>query len=105
MRLVIIESPYAGNIERNVGYARMALLDSLRRGEAPLASHLLYPQVLSDEVTEDRMLGIQAGLAWGRLAEATVVYIDFGISYGMQMGIERARKEERAIEYRRMWVE
>jgi len=103
MRLVILESPYAGNIERNIVYAREALLDSLRRGEAPLASHLLYPQVLSDAVTDDRMLGIQAGLAWGLMADATVVYVDHGISYGMQMGIEHAQKEGRPIEHRRLY--
>ena len=41
---VILESPYAGDIERNVKYARMAVRDSLSRGEAPIASHLLYTQ-------------------------------------------------------------
>ena len=34
MRLVILESPYAGDIERNVAYARACLRDSLLRGEA-----------------------------------------------------------------------
>ncbi len=35
MRLVIIESPYAGAVETNVAYARAAVRDSLLRGEAP----------------------------------------------------------------------
>ena len=42
MRLVIIESPYAGDIEANVVSARACVRDSLSRGEAPIASHLLY---------------------------------------------------------------
>ena len=42
MRRVILESPYAGNVEENVAYARAAVRDSLLRGEAPIASHLLY---------------------------------------------------------------
>src|SRR5690606_24498929 len=46
--LVIIESPYSGDVERNTEYARSCLLDSLRRGEAPIASHLLHTQVLED---------------------------------------------------------
>jgi hypothetical protein len=44
MRRVIIESPYSGDVETNVAYARAALRDCLSRGEAPLASHLLYTQ-------------------------------------------------------------
>jgi hypothetical protein len=102
MRLVIVESPYAGDVDRNVAYARAALADCLRRGEAPLASHLLYtqPGVLDDRVPEERRLGIEAGLAWGRVAEATVVYSDFAYSSGMLQGVERARREGRPVEVR-----
>lgn len=64
MRLVIIESPYAGNVELNTAYARACLRDSLARGEAPIASHLLYTQVLDDTKPEERAQAIAAGLAW-----------------------------------------
>src|SRR5690606_21487830 len=40
-RRVIVESPYAGDVETHVAYARAALRDCLSRGEAPIASHLL----------------------------------------------------------------
>ena len=40
MKLVILESPYAGDVEANVEYARACVRDSLSRGEAPIASHL-----------------------------------------------------------------
>jgi hypothetical protein len=58
------------------------LRDSLLRGEAPIASHLLYtqPGVLRDNVAGEREQGIAAGLALGPVAEATVVYFDKGIS-------------------------
>ena len=80
MRLVILESPYNGDVDRNVKYARAALRDSLQRGEAPIASHLLYtqPGVLKDTDPIERAMGIAAGLAWGKHAEATVVHIDYG---------------------------
>lgn len=42
MIFVIVESPYAGDVERNTAYARAAVRDCLMRGEAPFASHLLY---------------------------------------------------------------
>lgn len=102
MRLVILESPYAGDVEANVAYARACMADCLRRGEAPLASHLLYtqPGVLDDDQPEERALGIAAGLAWGRCADATVVYVDRGISTGMAEGMRRADAEGRPVEQR-----
>ena len=102
MRLVIIESPYAGDVERNVAYARACMADCLRRGEAPFASHLLYtqPGVLDDSVPSERKLGIEAGLAWGAMADATVVYTELGITAGMTQGIERAHAAGRPVEYR-----
>jgi len=103
-RRVIVESPFAGDIETNQAYARAALRDCLLRGEAPLASHLLYTQsgVLDDNNPEERVLGIDAGLAWGCLADATIVYADLGISRGMRYGIERAEREGRPVEYRQL---
>ena len=100
MRLVIIESPYAGDVEFNLAYARRALLDSLRRGESPIASHLLYTQVLDDGVPAERKLGIEAGLAWRRVAEVSAVYADLGISSGMQYGIDLAVEAGLIIDYR-----
>lgn len=98
MTTVILESPYAGNLQRHIRYARAAMRDSLLRGEAPMVSHLLYTQVLDDEALEDRALGIAAGLAWK--AEKTVVYTDCGISRGMDYGIRAAQFVGRPIEYR-----
>jgi hypothetical protein len=102
MRLVIVESPYAGDVDDNVSYARAAIRDSLLRGEAPIASHLLYtqPGVLRDDVPEERARGIEAGLAWLRVADATVVYTDRGISSGMRKGINEANRAGRPVEYR-----
>ena len=74
----------------------------MQRGEAPIASHLLYaqPGVLRDDVADERELGIIAGLALGPVAEATVVYIDRGVSPGMKRGIADAEAAERPVEYR-----
>ena len=83
MKLVILESPYAGEIERNINYARLCVKDSLMRGESPIASHLLYTQMLDDNIPLERELGINAGLAWKKVAELQVFYIDYGWSKGM----------------------
>lgn len=100
--LVILESPYAGDVAANVAYARECMRDCLLRGEAPYASHLLYTQdgVLDDTVPEERVHGIKAGMAWCAMASKTVVYIDMGISSGMRYGIEKALQVGRPVEYR-----
>ncbi len=108
-RKVILESPYGGDIERNVRYARACVRDSLLRFEAPIASHLLYtqPGILNDEIPAERNMGISAGLAWRYAAEATVVYIDLGISPGMEHGIRIADEAGLPVERRSLgseWV-
>lgn len=101
MRRVIIESPYKGDIERNVRYARAAMLDCFRRAGAPFASHLLYPQCLDDSDSVAREIGIAAGVEWGVAgAEAIVVYTDLGISEGMAGSIATYKSAEIPIEYR-----
>lgn len=104
MRLVILESPYAGDIDRNVAFARACLRDCLQRGEAPIASHLLFTQegVLRDDVPGERRLGIDAGLEWYRAAEAAVFYLNLGESSGMVGAIEmlRRRRPHLAVEWR-----
>lgn len=104
VRKVIIESPYAGDIEKNLRYVRACMRDCLLRGEAPFASHALYTQdgVLRDEVPEERMHGITAGFAWRETAEATVVYTDLGTSKGMEYGIAHATELGHPIEYRQL---
>lgn len=76
MRLVNVESPFSGDIKENLEYARACVRDCLLRGEAPIASHLLYtqPGVLDDNESGEREWGIQAGFCWNEKAEATVVY-------------------------------
>lgn len=100
MRLVILESPYAGEIARNVAYALACVRDSLLHGEAPIASHLVYPLVFDDTVPAERALGIAAGLEWRRVAEGTVVYCDLGISPGMLHGIALARAAGLPVSFR-----
>jgi len=104
VKLVLLESPFAGDIELNVAYARAALRDTVMRGESALASHLLWtqPGVLRDEVPAERELGIAAGLAWGAVATASVFYVDLGWSRGMRAALVDAGRCGRQIEVRRI---
>jgi hypothetical protein len=105
MRLVILESPFSGEVENNIKYARACIRDCILRGESPYASHLLYTQegILDDNIPEERTLGIEAGFVWRKAAEATVVYTDRGISKGMEYGITHAQSIGHPIEYRRLY--
>jgi len=105
-KLVLIESPFKGadynETRDNILYARACVHDSISRGEAPYASHLFFTQagILNDKIEEERMMGIDAGLAWGANAELSAFYIDRGISGGMEYGMASAKKIGRPIEER-----
>lgn len=106
MKRVVIESPLRGDRERNKFYARLCMLDCLRRGEAPYASHLLFdhPDLLDDTKREERELGMMAGFAWGCKADLCAVYEDLtivtGWSSGMRAGVESAKDFGISVEAR-----
>lgn len=110
MYLVMVESPFAPRprpdesradaLERNLKYARQCLSDSLRRGEAPFASHLLYPQVLDDEHPDEREKGIKCGYAWLEEADLVAFYVDLGWSTGMLRAFKVARIYSKKTEIR-----
>lgn len=97
---VIVESPYAGSVERNKLYAISCMRDSLNRGEAPFLSHMLYPQALTNWNALERTQGIEAGFAWGECAQLWAVYTDLGITEGMKLGIKQAEKLKIKIVHR-----
>lgn len=114
LKRVIVESPFKPTSDwpgvrwwqrwQNILYARAAVRDSVLRGEAPIASHLLFTQrgVLDDDIAYERRLGIAAGLAWKSVAEAFVVYIDRGISKGMREAIVAATDAKIPVIYREL---
>jgi hypothetical protein len=104
MKRVVVETPFAGDLARNIAYARRAVRDAVLRGEAPIASHLLLTQegILRDEIPEERAIGIAAGQAWFAVADCLCVYIDHGISPGMRAAMNAAAAIGVAIEIRQL---
>lgn len=100
MRRTVIESPFAGDEDKNRAYARQAMAHAIGKGEAPYASHLLYTQVLFDENPDERLMGMEAGFAWAAQAELCAVYVDRGLSEGMRAGIQLALKHKIPVEFR-----
>ena len=103
---VAVLSPYSGptpgHTKAHEAYAMLAVLDSLRRGEAPFASHLFYTRdgLLDDNVPEDRKAGMEAGWAFVRTLDHVVAYVDLGVSPGMQEDVDQATASDRAVESR-----
>ena len=104
MNIVVIESPYAGDVDRNLRYVRAAMRDCLHRGESPYASHALLTQegVLDDDIPAERKAGMKAGFQFHHVADVVAVYEDLGISGGMKAGIAHAKKLGADVEYRRI---
>ena len=91
MKLVYICSPFAGDIESNIRFARAACLYAANQGCAPVAVHLLYPQILDDNVPAQREIGIQMGLRV--LASCDELWIcGLRISHGMSCEIAEAER-------------
>lgn len=88
-KIVYIASPYAGDVEGNVEFAKAACRLAMEEGSTPVAAHLLYPQMLDDTVPEQRELGIRMGL---KLLEACSELWLCGsrISSGMQEELKAA---------------
>lgn len=108
MNRVLIESPYRGDnyaqTPAHVAYLTACIRDSLDRGEAPFASHALYPGAYDDRDPAERKAGIEAGLCIGRDFDLTAVYADHGLSSGVIAGVERAWAEGRPVEVRYLWT-
>lgn len=101
--LVIIESPLAGDLPRNLAYARAAMLDSFARGEAPIAFHLLYPQIFNDLDEEERIAALFRSFEWQRAATRIAFYMDLGLSPGMRLAkkmIEESWPHRPVLTYR-----
>lgn len=101
---VIVESPYAGDVERNVAYVKAACKDCVDRGETPFASHLFFTQFLDDTNPAERKLGIEMGYDFWEKAEKVVFYVDHGMSSGMEKALSRAFMQGKPYEKRRLYA-
>ena len=96
-RKIYVASKYAGDIDKNVraciGYCRRVIDD----GYMPIASHLLYPQILDDADPVQRELGLSFGLSLLRICDEVWVFGE--ISSGVSKEIEEAKRLKKQIRY------
>lgn len=76
---VLIESPYSGHGLEAIRYLACCLLDSVLRGEAPIASHAILPLCLPEHVEANsgktgREIGLECRDAMAGLCEGHVFH-------------------------------
>ncbi len=103
---IIIESPYAGDVEKNQRYLNACIRDAvLNHGETPYASHRMLTGALDDLNKEEREIGISAGLEMTQHLTACcnaipVFYLDEGFSPGMRRAADSYKTRKNLIELR-----
>lgn len=106
MRLVYLASPWraasAAQQAAHKAYLAECMLDSISRGEAPLAPHAMLPIVLQDDIFVHRQRAMLIGRAWLAKADSLAAYCDLGISAGMQEEIDAARLAGTAVQLRQI---
>ena len=90
-------SPYRGDVERNVAYAKEIMAQAIRRGFAPITPHLYIPAVLDDNDPIERRRGLDLGLALLKVCDYVVVGCRYGISDGMRDEIKTAMELAKGI--------
>lgn len=96
-RKVYVASRYAGDVDANVAAAIIYCRRVIDEGHMPVASHLLYPQILNDNIPEERELGLLFGLAL--LAACDEVWVFGEVSPGVAQEIEEAKRLKKQIRY------
>ena len=94
---VYVASRYAGDVDANVAAAIEYCRKVIRDGYMPIASHLLYPQMLDDNIPTERELGLLFGLALLRMCDE--VWVFGTVTPGVASEIEEAKKLKKQIRY------
>ena len=97
---IFVCSPYRGDTERNVQFARAFCSMVVESGFRPSCPHLLYPQFLDDDLPDERELARAFALADLKSCEALWWALPPGYeepSEGMRDEIQEAEKLELAI--------
>lgn len=99
MKTVTIESPFAGDIQRNKAYLQDAIRWACQRGISPYASHQMLTEALNDLIPEERDRGIRLGLAMSALTDESWFFIDHGMSSGMKAALSWCRECGRTVRF------
>lgn len=94
---IYVASKYAGDVDTNVASVITYCRRVIDEGYMPIASHLLYPQILNDNIPEERELGLMFGLALLRTCDE--VWVFGSVTSGVAREIEEAKRLKKQIRY------
>ena len=99
--MVYICSPYSGDVEENTRSAIRYCRFAIDKGYMPIASHLLYPQILDDNNPDERKLGIIFGIKLLEKCREIWVFENLGkeLSLGMHKEVDAARSRKITVRY------
>ena len=96
-RKVYVASRYSGNVEENIKDTIAYCRHVIDMGYMPIASHLMYRQILDDNNPRERELGLSFGKALLRMCDE--VWVFGTVSPGMVKEIKEARRLQKKILY------
>ncbi len=103
VRTVYICSPYRAKTEeqlkQHIEYAKELTREALLRGDAPVTVHLYMTQCLTEEIPQEREIGLVAGQHIIEKCDAVIVGYRFGISEGMSQEMRIAKARGIKIQY------
>ena len=96
-RKIYVASRYAGDVEKNTAFAVNCCRRVIDEGCMPIASHLLYPQMLDDNNPDEREMGLMFDLAL--LAVCDEVWVFGEVSAGVAREVAEAKRLKKRIRY------
>ena len=96
--LVYICSPFSGKVKKNKKNARKYCRFALEQHTIPFAPHLLFPQFMDDNSSEERQLAMFMNMIMLGHCEEIWVFGD-RISAGMKQEIHKAERKRMKIRY------
>ncbi len=96
--LVYICSPFSGKVKKNKRKARKYCRFALEQHSIPFAPHLLFPQFMDDNSSEERQLAMFMNLIMLGHCDELWVFGD-RISAGMKQEIHKAERKHMIIRY------
>lgn len=111
--VVVLESPFSGDIPVHVAYAQRAMTHARSKGEVVIAPHLMWTQhhKCPDHFVSDydpkyqvenggRDAALKQIHELRRRVNVVVFYIDYGYSSGMKDGLEQCKRDGIPMEER-----
>ena len=99
MTLILIESPYNGDKQRNLRYLAWCMYEVADGGDVPLASHYIGPLFWNEEAGREWGLAMREQMAMAVQREGGIVryFSDLGNTKGMQWAYDLDKQKGRTV--------